>query len=196
MTEIQPLDKHQQDGRRMRSADSRARIVAAMLDLIQGGELLPGAEQVAVRADVGLRTVFRHFKDMDSLYGEMSQVIESKVRGVAAEPFRSTDWRGKLGEFVDRRSRVFEQMGPFKRALDVHRHRSEMLASETTKMTAELRAILKRELPAEVTGDVLRFEALDMLLSFETWSRLRRDQGLSVDAARKVLGNAVAKVAG
>ncbi len=180
----------------MRSADSRARIVAAMLELIQAGETLPGAEQVAVRADVGLRTVFRHFKDMDSLYGEMSELIEAKVRAVAAEPFRSADWRGKLGEFVERRSRVFEAMGPFKRALDIHRHRSEALASEGVKMAAELRAILKRELPPEVTGDPLMFEALDMLLSFETWSRLRRDQGLELDAARRVLGNAVAKVAG
>ena len=191
MTETPTLD-----GRRLRSADSRARIVAAMLELIQAGETLPGAEQVAVRADVGLRTVFRHFKDMDSLYSEMSQVIEAKVRAVAAEPFRATDWRGKLGEFVERRSRVFEQMGPFKRALDERRRRSEAVASDGVKMAAELRAILKRELPAEVTGDPLRFEALDMLLSFETWSRLRRDQGLGPDAARQVLGNAVAKMAG
>jgi AcrR family transcriptional regulator len=190
------LAKHHQDGRRMRSADSRARIVAAMLELIQTGEVLPGAEQVAARADVGLRTVFRHFKDMDSLYREMSEVIEAKVRAVADEPFRSADWRGKLGEFVERRSRVFEAMGPFKRALDVHRHRSAAVASDSTRMAAELRAILERELPAEVTGDPLRFEALDMLLSFETWSRLRRDQGLGLGEARKVLANAVAKVAG
>jgi AcrR family transcriptional regulator len=196
MSETQTLDGSQQDGRRMRSADSRARIVAAMLDLIQAGETLPGAEQVAMRADVGLRTVFRHFKDMDSLYREMSEVIEAKVRAVAAEPFRSTDWRGKLDEFVERRSRVFEQMGPFKRALDVHRHRSEAVASDSTKMAAELRAILKRELPPEVTGDPLQFEALDMLLSFETWSRLRRDQGLDLDTARRVLAAAVTKIAG
>jgi AcrR family transcriptional regulator len=189
MSETQTLD-----GRRMRSADSRARIVAAMLELIQAGEVLPGAEQVAMRADVGLRTVFRHFKDMDSLYREMSEVIEAKVRTVADEPFRSADWRGKLGEFVERRSRVFEAMGPFKRALDVHRHRSAAVASDSTKMAAELRAILRRELPPEVTGDALRFEALDMLLSFETWSRLRRDQGLALDEARAVLGNAVAKI--
>jgi AcrR family transcriptional regulator len=191
MSETQTLD-----GRRMRSADSRARIVAAMLELIQAGETLPGAEQVAVRADVGLRTVFRHFKDMDSLYREMSEVIEAKVRAVASEPFRAADWRGKLSEFVERRSRVFEQMGPFKRALDVHRHRSEVAAADGAKMAAELRAILKRELPAEVTGDPLRFEALDMLLSFETWSRLRRDQGLGLDEARRVLAATVAKIAG
>lgn len=188
-------DTIERDGRRLRSADSRARIVAAMLDLIQAGDVSPGAEPVAARADVGLRTVFRHFKDMDSLYREMSEVIETKVRAVADEPFASADWRGKLPEFVERRSRVFEQMGPFKRAMDVHRHRSAGLASDSTRMAAALRAILKREMPPEVTGDPLVFENLDMLLSFEVWSRLRRDQGLDVAQARAVLEAAVLRVA-
>jgi hypothetical protein len=30
---------------------------------------------VAGRADVGLRTVFRHFQDMDSLYREIGAVV-------------------------------------------------------------------------------------------------------------------------
>ena len=31
------------------------------------------------------------------------------------------------------------------------------------------------------------FEAIDALLSWETWSRLRRDQGLTARRAREVL---------
>jgi AcrR family transcriptional regulator len=184
------------DGRRLRSADSRARIVAAMLELIQAGDPSPGAEQVAFRADVGLRTVFRHFKDMDSLYREMSEVIETEVRTIAAQPFQSPDWRGKLTELVDRRSRVFERIGPFKRAVDVHRHRSAALAKDSTKLSLELRAILKREMPALVASDLLLFENLDLLLSFEAWSRLRREQGLSVEDARAVLDAAIHKLVG
>ena len=34
-----------------------------------------------------------------------------------------------------------------------------------------------------------------LLLSFESWSRLRREQGLSIKKAREVLSLAVAKVA-
>ncbi|HEX5379291.1 MAG TPA: TetR/AcrR family transcriptional regulator [Phenylobacterium sp.] len=186
----------EQDGRRQRSADSRARIVAAMLELTQAGEVSPGAEQVAAKADVGLRTVFRHFKDMDSLYREMAEVVEAGVRAVAGEPFVSADAQGKLQELVERRSRVFERLGPFKRAMDVHRHRWGHFTSDTTRMVAELRAILKRELPEALTSDPLRFEALDLLLSFEAWSRLREDQGLDVADARRVLGAAVLRVAG
>ena len=59
------------DGRRRRSLDSRARIVAAMLELVRLGNASPNAVEVAARAGVGLRSVFRHFKDMESLYVEI-----------------------------------------------------------------------------------------------------------------------------
>jgi AcrR family transcriptional regulator len=82
------------DGRRRRSQDSRARIVAAMLELTRQGEVSPSATAVAERAGVGLRSVFRHFKDMESLYQEMSITIEGELRAVAEQPFRTDDWTG------------------------------------------------------------------------------------------------------
>ena len=57
------------DGRRQRSLTSQRRIVEAMLALVGEGHLTPSAELVAERAEVGLRTVFRQFKDMDTLIG-------------------------------------------------------------------------------------------------------------------------------
>ncbi|MFX8786073.1 hypothetical protein ABTM90_19835, partial [Acinetobacter baumannii] len=49
------------DGRRQRGQNNRARIVKAVLELTREGTFTPSAEQVARRADVSLRTVFRHF---------------------------------------------------------------------------------------------------------------------------------------
>ena len=63
--------KTRTDGRRARGHVSRSRIVAAMIELVREGCVAPTAEQVALRADVGLRTVFRHFDDMESLYREI-----------------------------------------------------------------------------------------------------------------------------
>ena len=50
-----------------------------MLELVRAGVIAPTAEEVAARANVGLRTVFRRFKDMESLYVEMSLAISHKV---------------------------------------------------------------------------------------------------------------------
>src|SRR5437763_16806409 len=116
-----------QDGRRARSQESRARIVRAMLDRVEAGDVSPSAEQVAARAGVGLRTVFRHFKDMDSLYHEMSLVIETELRSSFDGPFTAPDWRGRLVELAYRRAAIFERIAPFIRASDANRHNSRYL---------------------------------------------------------------------
>ena len=179
------------DGRRRRSQDSRARIVQAMLELVHAGETSPAAELVADRAKVGLRTVFRHFNDMDSLYREMSAVIEAELRGIIAQPFKAKDWQGRVLELVQRRASVYERIAPFRRAADVHRLRSNVLEADHARFAALAREILRREMPAEAARDKARFEALDMLLSFEAWVRLRRDQGLSAKRTVETLERAV-----
>lgn len=179
------------DGRRRRGQDNRARIVAAMLDLIRGGDISPSAEQVAQQADVALRTVFRHFADMDSLYREMSEVIEAEMRAVAEQPFRADHWRDRVIELIERRGAVFERIAPFKRASEVLRHRSQFLQNDGDRLVAALRLILERELPPEVMGDRLLLETLDLLLGWEAWARLRNTQRLSAAEARQVLEAAV-----
>ncbi len=179
------------DGRRQRTLDSRARIIAAMLDLTRAGHITVSAELVAEHARVGLRTVFRHFKDMDSLYREMSLAIEGRLREEVSLAFVSTHWRGRLDELIQRRTAIFETIAPYKRAEAAHRHRSKVLEQDIGRMAALMRYILGAALPPSVTDDSLLFEALDLLLSFEVWSRLRREQGLDALRARAVLEAAV-----
>jgi AcrR family transcriptional regulator len=182
------------DGRRRRGQDNRARIVAAMLEIIRSGDLAPGAEQVAQHADVGLRTVFRHFQDMDSLYREMSVVIMGELKAVAETPFRSPDWRERVVELIERRAGAFEKIGPFLRASTAFSQRSRDLQVDNTRLVAALRVILERQLPPEVVRDRPKLEILDLLLSFETWSRLRREQGLSPRQAKDTLTAAVRRL--
>ena len=179
------------DGRRRRGLDSRDRIVAAMLDLMREGEVAPGAERVAARAQVGLRTVFRHFRDMDSLYAEMSRTIEGELSDLASQPLGSGDEAGRLAEIVSRRAEAYERIFPFKHASIAHRHRSDFLARGHARMVSNLRQSLARDLP-DACADPGRMEALDLLLSFEAWSRLRREQGLSRREAEAVILEAAA----
>jgi len=175
------------DGRRRRGQDSRDRIVQAMLDLVREGDVSPSAELVAARADVGLRTVFRHFKDLESLYREMSAVIEGELLALADTPFKGATWRERVLELVERRGWAYERIAPFKRASEAHLHQSPALALDNARLVGLGRDILRRELPAEVAGDPIRFEAIDLLLSFDAWRRLRRDQELPARRATEVL---------
>lgn len=178
------------DGRRRRSLDSRARIVGAMLELTRETALLPSAEQVAQRAGVGLRSVFRHFRDMDSLYGEIQRPFEAALRAKALEPFKGETWQDRVVELIGRRSGAFETVAPYRHAADTMRPTSAYLQAQHATLTVTLRAILRGVIPRGAV-DAPTFEALDLLLGFEAWSRLRRDQGLTPRQARNALETAV-----
>ena len=184
-------EKPSSDGRRRRSEQSRDKIVAAMLELTEEGAITPTAEDVAARAGVGLRSVFRRFKDMESLYHEMA-VRLSRHYEMWLVPFETDDWRAQLAETVDRRLTTFEKLMPFRRAADAHRHESPMIQAEHDRIVAMMRARLKEILPPEIAGRGETFEALDLLLSIESWQRLRLVQGLPVKRARALIESQVA----
>lgn len=175
------------DGRRRRGQDNRARIVAAMMEIVHGGEIAPSAEQVAARADVGLRTVFRHFQDMDSLYREIAAVVGAEVRAVLERPLEGKTWQERLIERAGRLAIAYEKMAPYKRAADAFQHRSKFLGTDYAKLVAELRSILEAGLPPDLARDRDRVEAMDLLLSFEGWARLRSQQGLTPSRAQAVI---------
>jgi AcrR family transcriptional regulator len=164
-----------------------------MLGLILEGEYTPNAEQVAARAEVSLRTVFRHFEDMDRLYREMTSPLESELRQLAQKPLAANHWKGRILELVDRRSKAFEKLAPYRRAANAHRHRSEQLAEDGRRFAIVLREILQHNLPDEFHGTDL-LETLDALMSIETWLRLREEQGLSPTRAQQVLESAVRRL--
>jgi AcrR family transcriptional regulator len=167
-----------------------------MLELTQDGHISASAELVAERANVGLRTVFRHFKDMDSLYREMSLAIEARILEAASMPFVGAAWRERLGELIERRSAIFEIIAPYKRAEAAHRHRSRVLEQDIGRMNDFLRERLRALLPPDVAANGGLFETLDLLLSFEAWERMRRVQALDPDEIRAILGAAVDRLLG
>ena len=124
----------------------------------------------------------------------MSLAIERAFGAVVDMPFTAEDWRGRVIELVGRRAAVFEEIAPYKRASDAYRHRSKFLEADNDRFIGLLREILRRELPAALAADELTFEALDLLLGFDAWSRLRREQGLSAERTRAVLEAAVGRL--
>lgn len=188
--------KDRTDGRRLRSEASRERIVRAMLELIEAGEVSPRAEEVAARAGVGLRTVFRHFDNMEVLYRQIDSLIQAEVRPVVERPFGPDPWPRLLHEMIDRRTRIFERIMPFKIASEAHRHHSPFLDSQMTVFAQAQRAALLAAMPRELRKNTNLVESLDLALSFEAWRRLRKDQNLSLAKARRALEHLVAALVG
>jgi AcrR family transcriptional regulator len=179
------------DGRHERSRSSRRRIVDAMRQLIEQGDLVPSAARVAELAGVGQRTVFRHFDDMDTLYREISADIEQQVMPIIGAPYAGADWRANVRDMVGRRACVLEAMLPFRLAADVKRYGSPFLTAQQEQVLAMERDLLLRLLPVPVQADREGVEALCVTLSFQSWRALRRDQNLSAEDAAKVVSHMV-----
>lgn len=184
------------DGRRERSATSRRRILAALVALLESGEPSPTAESIAAKAGVSLRTVFRHFEEMENLHLEIATMVFERVRPMLEQPLENTEWPAVLFESVTRRARVFEAIAPYKTAMDVHRHRSQLVADKH-RLVAELsHDFAKAYIPAKVQEDAELVELLHLILSIETWQRLREQQGLSAAEAEAAISRAAAAITG
>ncbi len=184
------------DGRRRRAEASRDRIVAAMIELVREGQTTPPAEAVAERAGVGLRTVFRLFKDMDGLYRVMQDMMLRRLAPLAATPITGETWREQLRALIQRRARLFEEMMPMQLAGDAHRTRSPFLQKEHTQFVRLQRDMALALLPADVLADEMLVEMLDLAMSFDSWRRLRIDQALPPDRAEATMAMLVERVVG
>jgi AcrR family transcriptional regulator len=188
-------DHPNQDGRRRRAEANRMRIVQAMIEVVREGSANPSAEVVADRAGVSHRTVFRLFKDMDGLYREIHGVLLRRLTPLLNAPLTGEDWRVRLKTLVARRGRVFEEILPVKTAADAQRTRSSFLQTEHVRFTKMQREMLLFVLPEAVKGEASLLDAMDLALSFESWRRLRYEQGLSIEEALEVMDRTVAALA-
>ncbi|HEX4694078.1 TetR/AcrR family transcriptional regulator [Sphingomonas sp.] len=184
----------QQDGRRRRSQTSRDKIVAAMLELVAEGRITPSAEEVAARAKVGLRTVFRHFADMESLYAALTHTLAEQYE-MWLIPFESSHWREQLIEVIERRTATYERLLPFKCAGDAHRHMSPSMQNQYARVLGIMRQRLHSFLPRSIVEDPTRFELIDLMLSFEVWQRLRGEQQLESDQAHRIVSAEILRLA-
>jgi AcrR family transcriptional regulator len=184
------------DGRLRRGERSREAIVSALFDLVGEGILQPTAQQVAERAGVGIRSVFRHFEDMDRLYATMDARLSADARPLLREGERPGPMRERVRGLVARRARLYERIAPYKRSASVQRWRSEFLRGRHANLVRELRADLLRSLPELAEAPAETLEAGDLLTSFEAWDRLRSDQRLSRERAEATLARALLALLG
>jgi len=182
------------DGRKLRSEDSKRRIVSAMLELVREGRIAPTAEEVARRAEVGLRTVFRRFKDMESLYAEMAGEINQRIESIVDEAGTGADWQKNLRQMVDRRLRVYEIIMPYRVAAEALKFQSTVLLTRHMEIVRDERQRLLALIPREKLDDRLLVEGLEAALSFDMWNQLRNDQRLSAEEAGAVVKRIVSSL--
>jgi len=179
------------DGRLRRSQRSGQAIVDALMALVGEGVLEPTAPQVAARANVGIRTVFRRFSDMERLFAEMDARLQAEAAPLLLGG-RATGTRAERAHaLVHQRVAFFERIAPYKRSGSLKRWRSPFLRDRHARLVRALRADLLRWLPELRHAPAAITEALDLTTSFEAWDRLRSEQSLSRGRAQAAMERTV-----
>ena len=180
------------DGRAQRSTRTQAVITKAVYDLVRAQSRFPTVLEVARHAGVGERTVFRQFKDLETLGASIHALVLPEVMLLARMAPPTGDLHADVIELVSRRARIFEFITPFQRAVRAHGAGLPMADAQNAAMAAIMRAAIESTLGphlGERSRDLL--EVIEVLLSFDAWERLRAVQKLEAAHAERVLREAV-----
>ena len=175
------------DGRKLRTNDSRKKIVDAFLKLIKEGNVSPSAEEVASTACVGLRTVFRRFNEMELLHRELVTEVQARFLPQFLVPFKSTHWRDQLDESLARRAEVFELLMPYRIAAKVHVHTSDFIKANMERWNTTQEKIIDNLMPFSAKDEPVKLAAVTSAMSFENWIQMRTLQKLPPEQAQAVM---------
>jgi AcrR family transcriptional regulator len=167
-------------------------VVEAILDLLCEGVQHPTADAIAERSGVSVRSVFRHFDDLESLHAAAVDRHSERIRDLFVPPPSGGALDSRIDALASRRSRLFEAMTPVRRVGERLRGRSavidERLAFARELLRDQVATLFEPELQTE-TGTTRRelLDAIEAATSWSNWNLLRTEQGCSVSRARAVM---------
>ena len=165
------------DGRHLRRKQNRETVLDALVDLWCEGNYQPSSNEIAERAGLSPRSLFRYFDDVDDLN---RAAIERQLEG--ARPMLAVDipvdapLEERIDQLVRARVRMYETIEPAARAARVCAHRHPIVADQLHESRSYLRHQIAKLFPE--AGD-LAVAAADALCAFEAYDLLRSDQRLS-----------------
>lgn len=190
------------DGRRLRRDRNREAVVQALLELYREGNLTPGTDEIAERAGLSARSLFRYFDDVDALVRTAVARQQDHLAPLFAVTARSSQpLPERVDRFVADRTRLIDAMGPVGQLARSIAPRQPQVAAELGRIRAVLRTqvvdVFGPELaavPADEHDAVLA--ALDVACSWEARHLLRQDQRLGKAAAARVMALSIHRLLG
>jgi AcrR family transcriptional regulator len=177
----------QADGRIQRSQRSREKILRAYWELMLGGDMEPSAAAIAEHAGVGLRSVFRHFDDLDTLLLELMSLCYDEVTPQFLKPLKSINWKDQILELVERNVEIWERIKVPHTAGELGRFKSQILMDDYKRSRNLEISGIRAILPKDINNYDNVLFALDSTLSFSTMRRLREDRKLSIPKVKNVM---------
>lgn len=163
------------DGRRLRREQNREAVLEALVALMRDGVYQPTSNEIADRAGISPRSLFRYFDDVDDLSrAAIERHMERTGHLFNLDVDANAPRRQKIRAVVEQRARLFDAIAPTARTARAIANRNDVISTQLGRIRAHLRNELRRVFGRD---DVL--PTLDVVLSFESYELLRYDQGLS-----------------
>lgn len=177
------------DGRRLRREQNRRAVLDALVGLFEEGVYQPSTGEIAERAGISPRSLFRYFDDVDDLNRAAVERHLDLHRGlfeIDIDPDDAT--ANKIDRFVAARALLHETVAPSARAARLVAHRRDVVASQLADTRRFMRSQVHRTFARELAGErVALLPAIDELCSFESYDFLRHGHGLSLAKATAAL---------
>jgi AcrR family transcriptional regulator len=197
LTDLEPAADDREDGRHVRRRRNRDAVVDALLELYREGNLAPSSDQIAERAGLSPRSLFRYFDDVDDLSrAAIRRQHELLDHRAELHLDGSIELSERITRFVEHRFDLFEAMSWVGTVTRVRAPFQPMVADELRKARAYLRTqlgdIFAPEFGAMAATDRASvLAAADALCSYESYHLLRHDQHLSRPKATSAIAAAL-----
>jgi AcrR family transcriptional regulator len=174
-------DAARADGRRLRREQNRAAVIDALLALFRDGVYTPSTYEIAAKAGLSARSLFRYFDDVNDLHrAAADREVQRALPLVALGTGPGEPTEDKIRAVVGSRARLFEETGPAARALRAASTRREMLRGMLERNRSYLRHQISEVFAPELAEVGPAVEpAVHVLCSFESYELMRYAQGLS-----------------
>jgi TetR/AcrR family transcriptional regulator of autoinduction and epiphytic fitness len=185
------------DGRTARANRTKARIAAATVELIEGGDSAPTSRRIAEQAGVSERTIFQHFADLEALH---TAIAKHHIDAVSREhrlvsPTLPLPARAR--EFARQRGQLLEGMTALRRVALRYEADSRALQQSRLRWTALARSELMQTFGSELASahnPAATLAAAQAVTSWAYWDELRTAEGLRPDVACRVMATALLRV--
>lgn len=184
-TAVDSVELETTDGRHARRERNRLMVVDAMLSLYGEGRLNPSSDEIAIRAGLSPRSLFRYFDDIDDLVRvAVARHYQRVLPNAALDTGVGAPLEQRIARLIEQRMRLFEVIGYVGVVARLRAPFQPRIATELAAARAhwrdQLRQIFAPELAnlASPRAEAV-LAAIDVLTSFEAAQLWRDDQGLS-----------------
>lgn len=184
------------DGRRARRDHNVEAVLDAVVAAWGEGDPSPEVAEVASRAGVSERSVFRYFPDIAALHRAAIARQIARVEELFLAPPQDGERASRIERFVDLRVRQYDVLGPVARIAFLRAPFEAQVRDEIARRRGQIRDQARilfapelDALPAPEAAEVLA--AIEIAASFEAFEYLRSALGLDPPAAGRVVHRAV-----